>query len=185
MHLFNESAHLLPQLGDEINFRAPSRLTVIERAAWDLAAEHFFEAHRLTAELKRVLRALFRLSALILHRIWLPQALAILEWDSPLIPAKFKHVARARHTERAGENAHIPRDEKVSPAFGERAVVRVFVQDRAIRRAVVFRPLVFDVDERPLPATELQVLQAGKLEKVLVVKVHRLLPVPIRVTFLR
>ena len=69
MHLFKEGTHLLPQLRGEVDFRAPPRLAVIERAARDLAAEHFFKAHRLSTELERVFRALFRLSALILHGI--------------------------------------------------------------------------------------------------------------------
>ena len=95
MHLFKEGTHLLPQLRGEVDFRAPPRLAVIERAARDLAAEHFFKAHRLSAELERVFRALFRLSALILHGIGLPQALAAFERNARLAAAEFQHVARA------------------------------------------------------------------------------------------
>ena len=98
---------------------------------------------------------------------------------------KFQHVARAGNAERARENAHIARDEEISPVFGKCAVVRVFMQDRAVRRAVILRPLVFDMDERPLPAAELKVLQAGELEEVLVIKVHQSLPVPIQAELLQ
>ena len=143
------------------------RLAVIQRTLRNFAAEHFLQTHSLSTELKRILRPCFWLAALILHGVRLPQALALLERNSDLATAEFQHVARARHTERAGEHAHIPRDEKISPTLGERTVVRVFVQDCTVRRAVVFCPLVFDVDESPLPATEAEMLQAGELEKVL------------------
>ena len=68
-------------------------LAVVQRAFGYAAAKHFFEAHRLTAELKRVLRALFRLSALILHGIGLPQAVPVGEGNSLCSPAVFQNVA--------------------------------------------------------------------------------------------
>lgn len=63
--------------------------------------------------------------------------------------------------------------------------MRVFMQDRAVRRAVILRPLVLDVNERPLAAAELKMLQAGELEEVLVIKVHQSLPVPIQAELLQ
>ena len=42
----------------------------------------------------------------------------------------------------------------------------VFEQEPAVHRAVVFGPLILDVDQRPLPAAEGKVLQAGELEVV-------------------
>ena len=59
------------------------------------------------------------------------------------------------------------------------------MQDRAVRRAVILRPLVLDVNERPLAAAELKMLQAGELEEVLVIKVHQSLPVPIQAELLQ
>lgn len=98
---------------------------------------------------------------------------------------KLQHIAGAGHTQRPGKNAHIACDEEISPAFGKCAVVRVFMQDRAVRRAVILRPLVLDVNERPLAAAELEVLQTGELEEVLVIKVHQSLPVPIQAELLQ
>ena len=41
------------------------------------------------------------------------------------------------------------------------------MQDRAVRRAVILRPLVLDVNERPLAAAELKMLQAGELKEII------------------
>lgn len=98
---------------------------------------------------------------------------------------KLQYIAGAGHTQRPGKNTHITGDEEISPAFGKCAVVRVFMQDRAVRRAVILRPLVLDVNERPLAAAELKMLQAGELEEVLVIKVHQSLPVPIQAELLQ
>ena len=95
MHLRQKSRSLPPQLRRKVYLGAAPRLTVIQRATRNLAAEHFFKAHRLSSELERVFRALFRLSALILHGIGLPQALAAFERNARLAAAEFQHVARA------------------------------------------------------------------------------------------
>ena len=43
----------------------------------------------------------------------------------------------------------------------------VFMEDGSICGAEILRPLVFNVNERPLPAAKLEMLQAGELEEVL------------------
>ena len=54
-------------------------------------------------------------------------------------------------------------------AAGERAARRPVpglpVELAALHRAQIFRPLVFHMDQRPLPPAEGEVLQAGKLEE--------------------
>ena len=79
----------------------------------------------------------------------------------------------------SGKNAHIPGDEEVSPALGKSTVVGVFVKDRSIGGAEIFRPLILNMDERPLAAAELEVLQTGELKEIILIKVHQSLPVPI------
>ena len=59
------------------------------------------------------------------------------------------------------ENTHSPGDEHLAPAFAKTLVVSVFVQDFAVHRAKVFGPLIFNMDECPLPAAELKMLDAG------------------------
>ena len=94
-------------------------------------------------------------------------------------PAEFQHIAGAGHTQCPGKNAHIPGDEEVSPALGKSTVVGVFVKDRSVGGAEIFCPLVFDIDKRPLAAAELEVLQTGELEEILLGINH---PIRVQVT---
>ena len=105
------------------------------------------------------------LAALVLDRKRLPQALAPLQRNAVLCAVKLHHIAFAGYAERGRIYPHGPHDEQVAAAF-RAAVVRLFVQDGTVRRAVVFRPLVLHMDERPLTAAECEVLDAGELEKI-------------------
>ena len=80
---------------------------------------------------------------------------------------ELQHIAGTGHTQRPGKNTHITGDEEVSPALEKPAVVGVFVEDRSVSGAEIFRPLILNVDERPLAAAELEVLQTGELKKAL------------------
>ena len=46
------------------------------------------------------------------------------------------------------------------------------MEDRPVRGPVIFRPLAFNVDQRPLPAAKFEVLQAGELQKALLIIDH-------------
>ena len=59
------------------------------------------------------------------------------------------------------------------------AVMGVFMQDRAVHRAVILRPLILNMDQRPLPAAESEMLKPGELEKVLLGPNH---PIRLSVT---
>lgn len=61
----------------------------------------------------------------------------------------------------------------------------VFVEDRSVSGAEIFRPLILNVDERPLAAAELEVLQTGELKEIILIKVHQSLPVPIQAALLQ
>lgn len=58
-------------------------------------------------------------------------------------------------------------------------VVDAFVHEMAVHCSAIFRPLVFDVDQCPLAAAEGEVLQARKLEVVVLLIVH---PMRVQVT---
>ena len=63
-------------------------------------------------------------------------------------------------------DTHGTNNQQVTAAF-RAAVVRLFVQNRAVHRAVILRPLVLHMDERPLPTAECEMLQTGELEEIL------------------
>ena len=98
---------------------------------------------------------------------------------------ELQHIAGAGHTQRLGKNTHITGDEEVSPALEKPTVVGVFVEDRPVGGAGIFRPLILNMDERPLAAAELEVLQTGELKEIILIKVHQSLPVPIQAALLQ
>ena len=71
MHLPQTILHLLPQLRRKIHLYPPAGLPEIERPTGNVAAEHFFEAHGLSTELKLVGRIRPGGAMLIFHRIGL------------------------------------------------------------------------------------------------------------------
>ena len=87
--------------------------------------------------------------------------------------------AGAGHTQCPGKNAQISGGEEVSPALGKSTVVGVFVKDCSVGGAEIFCPLVFDIDKRPLAAAELEVLQTGELEEILLGINH---PIRVQIT---
>lgn len=97
----------------------------------------------------------------------------------PFFPGGIPTHRRRRTHPVSGKNAHIPGDEEVSPALGKSTVVGVFVKDRSVGGAEIFRPLVLDIDKRPLAAAELEVLQTGELEEILLGINH---PIRVQVT---
>ena len=80
---------------------------------------------------------------------------------------KFQHITGAGNTQYPGKYPHIPGNDEISPAFGKIAVMGVFVENRPVGGAEILRPLVLNVNEGPLPAAELEMLQTGELEEVL------------------
>ena len=75
----------------------------------------------------------------------------------------FQYVALSGYTQLRGIDADATRNEAVAPPLLKVRVVGVFVEDRAVNGAVVFRPLVLDVDQRPLPPAKPKMLLAGEL----------------------
>ena len=79
------------------------------------------------------------------------------------------HVAGPGDSQAGGEDPQPPCHQKVPAFFSEAVVVGVLVEDLPLGGEDVFRPLPLQVDEGPLAAAEGEVLEAGELEKVLLV----------------
>ena len=56
-------------------------------------------------------------------------------------------------------HAHAPRRQRFSAALKQRLVVRALVHELPLHRTHVFRPLLLDMNQRPLPAAEREMLQ--------------------------
>ena len=94
------------------------------------------------------------------------------------ISVEFQHVALAGNAESAGEDAHTARSYHTVAPLRQRLVVRALMHQPAVGRAQVLRPLILDMDKRPLPPAEQKMLQPGELEEVLLVVAGH----PMRVT---
>ena len=73
---------------------------------------------------------------------------------------KFDGVTLAGNPQQGGMNVHPPGDFSLSPAFPVGGIVDVFMHDGTVGGTVVFRPQVFYMDKRPLPAAKDKMLQA-------------------------
>ena len=180
MHLRGVCAHLFPEIRREGHAHAPARFTIKECAVRDLAAEHFLQAHGLGAQLQLVAAVLFGVAALILDRIGQPCALVSVQRHAAVIPAKLHDVALTGEAERQRVNAQAARDDRVAAALAQLLIVGALVQKRALRGAQVLCPLLLDMDQRPLPPAEPEVLQAGDHQAVVGVIHRQSLPEPDR-----
>lgn len=70
----------------------------------------------------------------------------------------FQYVALSGYTQLRGIDADATRNKAVAPPLLKVRVVGVFVEDRAVNGAVVFHPLMLDVDQRPLPPAKPKML---------------------------
>ena len=71
---------------------------------------------------------------------------------------KLYDVARAGEIQFTAEHAHAAHGQQTGTLAGLPFIVAAFVEQFPLDRAQVVRPLLLDVDERPLPAAEGEVL---------------------------
>ena len=70
------------------------------------------------------------------------------------------------------DHLHAPDDEQPAPPFGLGRIVAAAVFQPSLGGAAVFAPLLFQMDESPLPPTEAEMLDAGH-QQVIVRVVHQ------------
>lgn len=72
----------------------------------------------------------------------------------------FQHITLPGYPQFPGVDAHPTGDKPVTPAFLKLGVVGILVQDAAINGAVILRPLILNVNQRPLTAAEGKMLDS-------------------------
>ena len=158
VHFLERGAHPFAQRVGQGHGDAASGLAVEQRALADVAAEHFLQAHRLSAELKRVPIAVRRLPALVFDGEGRPEALAAGQAHAVGRAAELQHVAGAGNAQRRRKDPHPARNQQIAPTLKAVLVVRALVEQRAVGRVEIVRPKLLNVNERPLPAAERKVL---------------------------
>ena len=167
VHLIGRFLGLLPQIFGQIHPVPSSGLAVEDRATGNLTNKHFLQRHRLSAELQTVGIAGFGGAALVLHRQRLPQPFVPLECDPVRGGTKLHHIAVAGQPQPVADNVKVPNCDKIPALFPHGIIVAALVQQAAFGGAQVFGLLLFQVDQRPLPSAEAEVLDAGHLQVVL------------------
>ena len=68
------------------------------------------------------------------------------------------HITGSGNAQTGGKDGHATGDDGAVPDLLPVPVVGALVHQRAVHRALVFRPLLLDVDQGPLAAAEPEVL---------------------------
>ena len=152
MKTFDDRYDSLSKLLIKRNLGAPAWLTVKQLSVGDGGFQHFLQAKRLGTELYLIKIASLRFAAFVLHR---PRAL---EPEFDYIGATGDSIAQRPDAQTAADTDAIPNFE------GFR--VSIFVQQSSFGGKPVFAPLLFQVNQTPLPLTEREVLQGREWQQV-------------------
>lgn len=159
MHSLRQFLDKFSQCHIKIYIRAPPRTPVEERTRWNGNIEQLFEAKRLRTELNFVAAVALRFAAFVLDREWLAST-------------KLDHVSLSDETQPQAAQRKPARNAHLATRLGARGMRR-FVQQAAFGSQPVLFPLLFEMDQRPLPFAEHQMLKPGERQQV-VFAVHRL-----------
>ena len=86
------------------------------------------------------------------------------------VPAKLHHVADPADPQPVGGDAHAADDQQIAPPLPGRGVVGLPVEGLPLHRPDVLRPLILNMDQRPLPPTKSKMLNPGNQEVVILGK---------------
>ena len=122
--------------------------------------EHLFEAQRLRAQLRFVAVVTFFFATFVLRRSGQVPPYPPWQVDTLRRFGELDHVAHAHQPQAVGSDGHGSRRDDPVPCFGEEGVIHALVHDPALGGERILLPLSLDVDQRPLPAAEQEVLNA-------------------------
>lgn len=145
------------------------KLTGHEQDAYDLTQDVFIAMmqsigsytpwRKFDSWLFTIAHILLRRAALILHGIRQPQAvLSGQRYAMRVVAAELHHVALSGQPQRQRLHAQPTDDEQIAPRLAQLLVVRPLVEKISFHRAHVLRPLLLNVNERPLPPAKPEML---------------------------
>ena len=167
MHLFCHGLNLLPEIRIKRDSNAPACLSVEERALCNGATEHLFQAQGLSAQLQLVCPMSFGRASFVFYGKGAPKPAFSMQRNSLLRQMELHHIAFSGKAQGVGPHWQVPQNEGIASPLPLAGIVCPGVKQRAFHRAQIFPPLLFNVDQRPLPAAESKVLQSGEREEVL------------------
>ena len=85
---------------------------------------------------------------------------------------EFHNVALPGKPQCAGKHSESPQQERIPAPFTQGFLVGTLMKEIAVDGPEIFRPLLFQMHQCPLPPAKDKMLDAGKLEEVLLVVRH-------------
>jgi len=163
MHPTGEPLGLSPQFVVKPDLASSPVLTIEEGTALNHYAEHLFETERLRTELNLVAGIRLRTAALVLDRKSPPPTPAIRQLDCPATRCfngmEFHHICLAGQSQSQGLNVQAARNNHARPHFRSYLMYSLMENPPLCGEPVLF-PLLFKMDQTPLPLAKLQMLQA-------------------------
>ena len=166
MHLIGHLLGGLAQFFGQRHDLPPPRFLVEERTLRDDAHQHLFQRHGLCAELQPVGVVGLGTAMLVLDRHGFPEPFRVLQGDALRVGPELDDVAVSAQAKPTADHLHPSGDEQAAAPFGLVCVMAAGVVELAFDGAAVLRPLLFQMDERPLAAAEAEVLDARQGQPV-------------------
>ena len=107
------------------------------------------------------------MSVLVFHGQGQPKPGASLQGYPGGVGAEFHHIAMPRKPQPPAVDTHPAHHQQVAALFGKGIVVAAVVFQAPLGSAQVFRPLLLQVDERPLAAAKRKMLDAGHRQEII------------------
>ncbi len=167
MHLAKHLFDLGSQLRSKHHRLPPTNLAIIQCSLRDIAAQHILQTHGLSAKLKRIACVFSWSPTLILYGVGLPETVLPRQRNAGGSPAVLQYVASPGHPQLRRIHIGTACDKAIPTTLLKFWIMGVFMEQCPIYRAVVFCPLVFDVDQCPLTPAKRKMLQSGELEEIL------------------
>ena len=161
MHLFGRPYDLLPKLVIEDDMLARLRGAVEQKPFLYPARKHFLQTKRLGAQLHAIGVALLAFAPLILDRTGPPKAILPEKRMAFGILDEFDYVAFSRKAQSSRANIQPAHDQGISAPLSQSLVMRSSMHHVSHGRKSVFTPFPLDMNERPLPTAEREVLNTG------------------------
>ena len=164
MHFFSHFSNCLAKSAGEFHLSAPPDLMIEKIGIGNFAAQHFFQAHGLAAELADIRLVLFIFSPFVFHGNHIPVSPVPMNYSAGIGRPEFHHVTLASHPQGGRRDPQPSRHKDPRSFLYETVLMGIPVHHFPFRRQPVICPLLFHMDQCPLPTAEDKVLYTGNHE---------------------
>lgn len=138
----------------------------------EFAAEHLFQADCLSTQLQFIGLVFFWRPPFVFHRKWKPKPFLSVERNAAWVLVKLHYIAFPRNSQRGGGHRKPSKNQCIFPSLPNAFVMGPLVHQVTFYSSQIILPLLLDVDQCPLTATEGKVLYARESEIFLLIVPH-------------